>query len=38
MILVVPRAATSVPLVNQVAAGAFAPRLFYLLNAIHIMV
>ena len=29
---------TSVPLANEVAAGAFASRLFYLLNAIHIMV
>jgi hypothetical protein len=29
---------TSVPLATKVAAGAFAPRLFYLLNAIHIMV
>ena len=29
---------TSAPLVNRVAAGAFAPRLFYLLNAIHIMI
>jgi hypothetical protein len=29
---------TSVPLANRVIAGAFAPRLFYLLNAIHIMV
>ena len=29
---------TSVPLASQVAAGAFAPRLFYLLNAIHIIV
>jgi sigma-54-interacting transcriptional regulator len=29
---------TSVPLTDQVAAGAFAARLFYLLNAIHIVV
>jgi hypothetical protein len=29
---------TSVPLASWVAAGAFAPRLFYLLNAIHIIV
>jgi len=28
---------TSVPLADLVAADAFAPRLFYLLNAIHIM-
>jgi hypothetical protein len=31
-------ATTSVPLVDQVTTGVFAPRLFYLLNAIHIMV
>ena len=28
---------TSVPLAARVTAGAFAPRLFYLLNAIHIV-
>ena len=28
---------TSVPLAGVVATGGFAPRLFYLLNAIHIM-
>ena len=28
---------TSVPLAGQLATGTFAPRLFYLLNAIHIM-
>jgi transcriptional regulator of acetoin/glycerol metabolism len=28
---------TSTPLAKQVAAGAFSPRLFYLLNAIHIV-